>query len=319
MIDYRDQVQIQLREIGISLFGECNNRCDFCFNKQHYTDLYSSININQVLSNTIKAIDCISNQTKHINFTLIGGELFQSKFKQDYYNKLFQFINTIRNHCKELNIDYKIGITTNCLCVNDLVIDFLYKANINSLRCSFDFEGRFKSDKIIDNWFGNINKLSKFNPIVELTTMKSNLIKVFNNDPIWIKLYQRYPIEFNNFEDVGIEKYRVTEIDLIDFYKFLIDNYPNVANVLQLKDILSNTKTIRNCRHSIVVTKDYIKFDCCNRNKAIDNFIRNKQCFSCDYYNKCGLTCFREFQNGNMCYLKQSLKYYESWLQTNRF
>lgn len=318
MIDYRDNTQNQLREIGISLFGECNNRCDFCFNKRHYNEQYVNDNVNNVLLNAIKAIDSIKDQTTHINFTLIGGELFQDKFDQLYYNQILTFVETIRKTCNNANVSCKIGITTNCLFVNDDVINFLNKAKIDSLRCSFDFDGRFKSNKIVDVWFSNIDKLTKFNPIVELTTMKPNIIKVMNHDSIWQKLYSMFPVEFNNFEDVGIEKYRINETDLVEFYQFLIDNYSNVINVLQLKQILSNTKTIRNCQHSIVITKDKIRFDCCNRLKSINNFINNKQCFSCKYYDKCGLSCFREFQYNTECYLKHSLNYYESRIQTNR-
>ena len=291
------------REIMISLFGDCNNRCKFCFQKDRYTEKFSEENLQKILKSFKEILSKIKTQgLKSLKIQIIGGELFQDKFSEKQYQSYHEFTKALLKEAEGLEV--RLGITTNALWTNPKPFLDYYRAFHPSVVVSFDFKDRFNKKKIEDRFFENLKEILWVNPTVQLTTMRQNIEAIYQGK--LDKLYPQYELEFNYFEDIGDPQYTVSETELSEFFKYLIDHYPNVSNI---KSLWSRDKF---CKHGIIIVPDKIQWDCCNRDNTIGEFFENKGCMLCEYFFGCSLTCFREFKEGSICHIREAKHYVQN-------
>lgn len=316
IIDYSDRANPR-SQIMISLFGCCNMKCDFCFQrKQKYSTTKNEFKNFQKILNLINAVVDSEQWTNSVSVSIIGGELFQSNFSVEYYKNLIDFINNVRDIFTSKNVKCVVGVTTNAMTVNDMVLDTLQ--HVDKVCVSYDFVGRFKSYTQNNTWFGNVDIIknnTSHNPTVEIIAHKPNIDIIMSNHPQWVGLYQNNLIEFNFLENGKNTLWEVNEKILSDFFIFLHTHYPLVSNIQYLVGrYYHQFNNNRTCTHGIVITPHGCIADCCDRNKHFSETIASKRCLSCKHMLYCGHTCYREFYSNTDCYIKNFFNHYENWL-----
>ena len=150
------------KELMITLWNRCNNKCTFCYNQGFY---HFPIDINKHLDNCIALLK--SDKIKEFNcIRLIGGELFDNAIDSLNVRKQFnKILDTLQGLLETKQIQ-TVNIVTNLLYTDrkDLcyVLDF-FKDNI-TLSTSYDLVGRFKSKTEEEKWWNNIRFLQKEYP-----------------------------------------------------------------------------------------------------------------------------------------------------------
>lgn len=166
--------------IQYNLWSDCKNNCEFCFNKDR------TKNVNKI-ENIKKIIELINldEVKKYSKVSIIGGELFDSKFDEELKKYFYNLVDTIikKENFKELYI------MTNLLYNMDLELnDFLKYINnrIKIVICtSYDLKGRFHTENHLKLFNKNFSYLkNKYNMHIEIILtdifMKSFINGSFN-------------------------------------------------------------------------------------------------------------------------------------------
>lgn len=336
-------------EIEIALFGECCNKCDFCFQNKtkqlraSYESIIKSLN---TLKNTLYSRH---HGYKRIEIKLFGGELFF--FTGEKREEILRGYKDFILGLKEIqdNIDKKISVqyTTNLL-FNDLsmLIETAEFTRSNCLKCevgtSFDVVGRFQSEKDLDLWYNNVIKLEPdditsiyhkktINAFLksknERTELENKAIKIFDD------LYKRgFNFQFTPYlpNQEKFEDWLPNNQEIIDFYKFMINNYPKVKPISGLIQRNScrgcsgcslriiNSELKPHCRDGIYLSDPKLfktKYNNSNIDELIKNYINSRGCLLCKYYSVCPFECFNQFDFvavSSECWLKEIFNYLES-------
>jgi hypothetical protein len=307
---------IDYAEIVVVLFENCNLRCVMC-PQDHET--LNNISEESILSKVDPLINWINkNDSKYVKLHIMGGEIFQDfLLEKNYLNTYQKFMNEIVNKVEDKNKNIVFNFVTNLVFTkSDLVLNFLEKNNL-MISTSYDSAGRFNIDdlKIFKK---NIeifkNKISMISCI-----MTAQSIKSVKTDDYFSYLYDNFLIDWDSLWPSKYDKLNrllmPKESELFDFYKWLIDNYPNCLNVehfitekplMKMTCTRGNNMTIlqdntipRGCSGSAFVQDRKTSDE--NVQEVVLNFFKTYNCFECQYFKKCPFTCF----------VKQDYKYIE--------
>ena len=298
----------QTQEIVVSLFSECNLRCKFCFQK-NIERLKWNPNVTEARLRLTKQSICNVSRNR-IKIKLAGGELFQDQLiEKGSLNDYQHFIDEISEYIKTKNKSCYFTITTNMILKKHVkeVISFIKQNNIEII-CSYDFDGRFPSQKHVKLFCENVELFHKngidvtinfvvTKKAVDMLTYQQNheLVIVFN------ELYRKYPINYEYYTNMNIAEYDMSEKELgyalISLYKL----YPELINLKIVCN--SQTNISKSCSQTIWIDNT-ILYQCCDHKKAVDRFIKNKQCFTCMHFYRCQMSCPRIFSNNKDCHLK---------------
>lgn len=303
------------QEIVVIPFGECNNRCTFCDISKLHSSKYTKTSFSSTLTNFCTVIDRISVYASSVKLSFMGGELIQDKFDLDYYKELSTFIQQCIDICVSFNLSYSFSISSNLLANDILPLLALYNQFHCKIKTSFDFAHRFKSQKLVNKFLLNLDQVasyvSKDNLEVQVTTFKQNIEYILAQDPIWQHLVSKYSIRLSLYEDMHIQSLAVTEKELAKLYIFLYKQYKDtIDDVAQLVELYnSNAVCSTLCNKGITIYWNKIAWQCCDKSIAVPQTLNSKQCYSCKYFNKCSLTCFRLFHNNKDCYIKDFFEF----------
>lgn len=188
------------KELMITLWNHCNNRCSFCYNIGYY---HFPINLKTHLSNCLMLLK--SDSIKDYNYIrLIGGELFDGAIDNLNIRKEFEEILQQLEYLIDNNIIQKINIVTNLMYIDrkDLcqVLDrFKHKITLST---SYDEIGRFANETKKEMWWDNIKFLQYNYPKLEVDigiNITQPFIEKVNKK--WIDEFQKkigtYTINFN--------------------------------------------------------------------------------------------------------------------------
>lgn len=322
---------IDYTEIVILLFEHCNMSCVFC--PQDHDDLLGASR-EEILSKCPQIIEFINkNPKKQFSLHIMGGELFQDRFiESGFLNYYQEFIDNIR-----LNVSIEKEITflfvTNLVYNNiDKVIDFCKKNNLK-MNVSYDLAGRFNAEQF-EIYKKNIEKFKEYVNIISLVITKQSIDKLIKGDSYFDYLYQNFTCDWDkllpgkNFNPVLMPK----QSELFKFYKHLVDNYPKCNTVKYFINkgerykmsctrgssltILNDNTVPKGCSGTVLL-KDS-KTQELGGTKIIQFFMKEHDCFSCEYYSKCGFTCFiaNEYKHlikdMDECVFKEVFKYVDS-------
>lgn len=309
--------------ISIMITSDCNLKCDFCLERyfdDHQNEIdqlcadnfYKSYNnitrensveiINKACENTLEVIRKL-NGAQYYNLSILGGELFQDK----YSDAIFQAYDTLLTRCIEQiraqHGKYQWALMTNLITKHpERIIDLAIKHHC-TINASFDFEGRFKTQKTLDLWLKNIEivKQSGASYLVNTCMSKANINRILADDPLWVYLYNNHTIHLEQFQDVGNNEYSITSDLLTELYIHLYEKYPTVANVL------SDQQFFATC---ISVFPNTISWQCCDHFAMMKRFFESKQCLSCEYFNNCELQdCYLIYPDDKQCYIRNFKNY----------
>lgn len=228
------------KELMITLWNGCYNRCFFCYNRGYYhfpIDLKAHLKycLELLKSDTIKEYNCIR---------LIGGELFdgfihENKIENEFIEILQQVKYLIDN-----NIIEKVNVVTNLIYFDERDLDYVLNlfGNKITLSTSYDMFGRFLNISNEIMWWNNIKHLQQDYPNLQVDVginVTQPFIEKVNKK--WLDTFQKkldkYSIEFNelftgidnkNKEDCIFKEYFPKRKDFIRFLQNLKQwNYLN--------------------------------------------------------------------------------------------
>ena len=315
--------------ISIMVTSDCNLKCDFCL-ERYYDDhqdevakfcqdaFFKSYNcitrensveiIDKTCENVLEVIRKL-NGAEIYNLSILGGELFQDKYKPEIYEAYDRLLTRCIDQIKKQNGKYQWSLMTNLITkypqrITDLAIK--HKCTINA---SFDFEGRFKTQKVLNLWLKNIEfvKKSGASYLINTCMSKANIDHIINNDPLWVELYNNHVIHLEQFQDIGDDEYSVSSELLTKLYIHLYEHYPKVANVL------SDQQFFATC---ISVFPNTISWQCCDHFAMMKRFFEAKQCLSCEYFNNCELQdCYLVYPDDDQCYIRN----FKDYVKNNKY
>lgn len=285
--------------VDIKPFYECNLACQFCHEKYKRTIYKTKITkeyLTDFFDSCVAKIRVLNDRFQYdqINMSLMGGELFQDRFKDDIIECYDKFILKL----KLLHTRLSINIVTNLVYKNiDRLISLIIKhKDVIHLQSSFDFDGRYTKDYQPKLFLENCLKLKQYNidVLISIVLHSKNIEVLLGKNhkltPIFKTLYDnKFDIAtvmyYNN--DKYTPQYSVTSDLLLYTYKHLIDYYPNLIEIKTLLNkISSKRKTDHNCNliHSLAITSDRTRFkDWTNKQYSYSNI----NCVTCKYYNCC--------------------------------
>lgn len=312
------------QEIVVSLFGECNLRCVFCYDAERFDEKATVEAIHRRLALIEEAITHTTRPK--LDVKVFGGELFQDKFGReiwDAYDEFFTALETLAaKHGKELNVYVASNLQFTSK-VMWTVLDLLLTHHIK-VRGSFDFVGRFTKDYQIDRFFVNGAGLQSNGVPFELAFVatKPNIEAIMHptNDHAhqafeWFYRYSK--VQFDFYNDVGVEGYTVTEHELFEFFKFLHLHYPKISTVAErVRNFTDGFTTYRYCNRGIWID-NIVQSSCCDFKAKTEEFIQNKGCLTCDHFPYCTGSCVRVFAEESECWVREFFDWLKNEKQDN--
>lgn len=300
-------------EIELTLFENCNIECDFCHHDKKSTVGMSKDDMFSKLSLIENFLIERKNTVEYMQFNMVGGELFQDRWMDELCNNYYELAIELKNLCVKHSYEMQIVWVTNLLFAkNDIVknlIDTLNNHNIkNYLIASYDFDGRPLSNRYKQNI-----EILKDNIIsINAVGTKPSIEKFLKNDDEYFKyLYNTFNIYFDDYiPDKGHDNLIPSDKLIYDWYVFMAENYPNIAPVNELLinennqmhclslnklTIFPDNKT-SNCRWHRYDQNDFnTEFNIHDNAGMMQNFMDSNGCLSCEYFKRCGLSCFTQW------------------------
>ncbi len=297
------------KEISISLFGECNMRCEFCISNQRH-----NVKCPNNFDSTICAAQTeIENTDKNeISIVLYGGELFHDGIKDKTFDNYQNIITQLSSFASKVNKKISWTLSTNLVHKKrNRVLTFLNNVGINKLCSSFDFEQRFTNPKLLETFLDNIQWYDQqgIDLCFGFILMNANINSFCNNHkliPIFDWLYSRYPIYYDYYHPTNRSAEIVDERTIGQFLIWLDNHYPNIETLQNLRN--KEHKTC--CPATFII--DGVATRCCNFPLVTKQYAVKKQCFSCQYKNVCSHPCIRIMSNSSECFVKMYYEYLDA-------
>lgn len=301
-------------EVELSLFENCNIKCDFCFldtKSKENMSLEAMLSKLPVIEEFLKAREGAAYMLQ-VNF--LGGELFQDKLiKEGYLNHYASMAVSIAEMAMRYGFkECRMIWVSNLLFGNKEAvkehIDLLRGLGIdNHLIISYDFDGRPMSNRYRSNleWFGPeyIISLSLVGTIPSIHEFMKDRDEYFKNE-----LYGKYNAYFDSYiPEHDFDDLMPPDSLMYKWYKFMADTYPKLKPVSNLignqenamkclslnKITIFPDNTTSNCRWDRYVQDDFnTKMDIHDNAGMMQTYIDEEGCLTCEYFQKCGLRCF---------------------------
>lgn len=328
--DLIDTKVVRYGEIVVCLFEHCNLKCAFC-PQDHNSVLGASRK--EIMAKVDPIIDWINNNPRKQAYKihLMGGELFQDRWIEkgflDIYDDLILYIDS------NTDPDIHFNFITNLVFENRKpVLDFL---NHNDLRVSISYDpaGRFsKSD--LEIFTRNIIYFQDHIEMVSIVATKQNIDRIIAGDQLFEDLYTNYTCDFDHFlPSVATSRILMpSEKELFQFYKALVNKYPRCLNIDHFVNDKPANKMICTRGNSLTIMPDGAKPQGCSGSvflkdaqteelggpKIVENFLDKYNCFECEYFQRCPLSCFIKEdykhieQDMDECVFKATFRYADS-------
>lgn len=320
-------------EIVVNFFDYCNMSCVFCPQDHNNKD---GIGKDEILSKIPFILNYIHNNEKTTTFLLhlMGGELFQDDLIEsgilDYYS---EFIKQLEENKKDKILNYNFS-TNLIFSKTKEVLEFCKKHDLK-LSVSYDCDGRFNKSQL-EKFKQNIDIFSQHIKLISSVLTKPNIKKIIEGDSYLDYLYSQFDCYWDHLllSDKKLEYLLPAESDLLKFYIHLIDHYPNSINIQQFLrketkttkmsctrgnsfTILYDNSIPRGCSSSALMkgNLENSKTSDLGTTKIIDNFLLENECLSCEYYQRCNLSCFVHndykhlIKDVTSCVFKEVFKY----------
>lgn len=288
-----------VHNVDLRITTDCNLRCSFCYQRKH------EIMQDPPFDTLMEKLKLVLQQTPKntINVVVHGGEVLQDKYSSEYYQKLDAFFKNISSAGLESNKNIKLSLCSNIIHHHTSFYINLLKNNNVSLHVSYDCVGRFNHDKqkqlFVDNLQLYKDKLGYIG--VQLVLTKSNVNAIINcSDTFLNNVYQLVGNEWmlEHYHPTSSTDNEIVDEDLL--YQFFIHCYSTYPNMVSeyLKQNVSQ------CCSTLITPASIYK--CCTTPDRIKQFMQNKKCFACRYYNHCGVNmCVSTRYNFKGCALQR--------------
>lgn len=318
---------IDWAEVVVNLFEHCNMSCVFCPQNHNNREGQSKKEILEKVEDISRWIKQTNYKEYHLH--IMGGELFQDELIDSGYIQIYDdFISKIKEQTPGKNLIF--NFITNL--VNNRMTELVNFCDRNSLQMSvsYDMAGRFNNSQF-ELFKKNIEIFKPYVRHISLVITKQNIQKLISGDSYHDYLYKNFTMTWDHLLP-GHNSLKImmpTESELFQFYKLLVDRYPNTVNVESFLDSAPNNKmsctrgssftimydgTIpKGCSGSILMKNN--KTENLESSKIVENFLNEHDCFSCEFYQKCNFTCFIRSDYKDLvkdldeCVFKKTFKY----------
>lgn len=316
-------------EVIVLFFDYCNLQCVFC-PQDH--NLREGVSREEILSKVPLVADYINrnNKTKYFKVHIMGGEVFQDDLIKQGFLEIYQeFIDELR-FSVSLDKTLYFNFVTNLVFTRlDEVKQFL-DDNQLKVSISYDSAGRFNPDqkKI---FIANIVDMEEYIDMCSLVMTKQNIKAVMQGDPVFDSIYSKFTCDWDSFlPSTENAKYMMpSESELLNFYKFLVDVYPDCLNIEHfVSDKLEHKMTCTRGNTFTVLYDNTIPAGCSgaawlvdgvtedpSTGQILENFFEKYDCFNCEFFKRCPFTCFIKNDYSMIerdvdgCIFKETFKY----------
>jgi hypothetical protein len=325
-------------ELIVILFEYCNLNCQMC--SQDHDDKTGIDSVVDKFNSVKRSLDALKLKGKtSVSINLMGGELFADDHPDSLFDDYVTLINKIRNYGNIIGFPVDVQIASNFVWTKtERVRQFLNNANIK-VTASYDPAGRFNT-ATFDIFKNNVIEFKDY--IAQIGTVMTNpTIKRFMEDsvPFFDYLYNNFEIVFDHFTPEGEgfgndtrSKFTnillPTDIELRDFYKFMLDKWPECypfkdipVNIQQPMSCMSTitihpTSAIKSCSvydvKEPIAGQKMIFFGKLSEQK--NQWLKDYDCLSCIHMQRCSFGCFLNHHTKNIrtqetCWLQEVYDY----------
>lgn len=291
------------KEAHLILFEWCNLRCSFCHQDHDSKVGFDAVDMIRKAQTLIDSVDSES----EIVINITGGELFMD----DVPDWMFGYYLTIGRMLLENFPHAKLVWGTN-LIFKDVwrvarLIHMLRPYGKVVLATSYDPAGRFNEMQRV-RFFEVLEEVAPLVETVNVVITKQNIESFLagreGREVAW--LCEQFDVYFDHYIPSQMYEYIQPDEELISkLYLHLNKKYPNSYPI---KDWKANVINETTCRSTKIINKDGVVSTCWSeagkgaildeaeglraKDEAEIAFVEHYECFSCEYYTRCGLRCF---------------------------
>jgi len=328
----------QTGELIVILFEFCNLTCQMCSqNHDDTTGIDSIVDKFDAIKQSLDALKLKGKESSYIN--LMGGELLADAHPDWLFDDYIQLIYKIEEYSKFINFPVIIKISSNFVWTKTARVKRFLELSKIKLSASYDPAGRF-NNTTFDIFKHNVVEFKDY--ISQIGTVMTNpTIKKFmeGNVPFFDYLYDNFVVIFDHFTPEGEgfgndtrSKFTnillPTDIELRDFYKFMIDTWPDCY---PFKDIPSNLQQPMSCMSTVTIHPSSAIKSCevydvkepAAEQKMIFfgklaeqkmQWLDDYDCLSCIHMQRCSFGCFLNHHTKNIrtqetCWLQEVYDY----------
>ena len=315
-----------LGEIIVTLFEQCNMSCKFC--NQDHNSKVGMDTIRDKLEVVQRAIKNMSATRGMFSVHFMGGEVFSDLVPDSCFDDYRYLADELDKWSKENNYDVEICFTTNFVYERtDRLQKLLDDCPQIKLLTSYDPSGRFGYGQL-EKFQENVRMFKNYIKSANVIMTKPNIEKFLKRaTPFFDFLYDNYDIYFDYYTpEKNRERMTPNDVQLRDFMKFMLDNYPNC---LPFKDYPSKQKKRMTCQDTFTIMPSGDAGGCTILlSQDLDNYRPTKEemeqkwfedynCLECPHFQRCSMGCFlsnhlKSFRTQEPCWLAEVYDYVDA-------
>lgn len=316
-------------EIELHLFENCNLSCAFC-SQDHNAAGPNLQSLQQKLKLVKQFIDSKSKYPK-FQVNLMGGEILQDSISDDWINYYIKFINEINSYLVDKEVSF--SITTNLIFNNtDRIINLIKELQQNvtfNINVSYDPAARGWSKLQLEEVYKpNIELFEQYIDSISITLHRITIEKLLRKSDSYLNyLYSKFHLNFDWYvpDQKLMYHFIPTDDNCKDILRYLKIYYPESSpvqeyltqenNIIQCcseyRILISADNKFSNCQYLSYKQSDFnTKINPHSTTDLFKNFIKQQNCISCPYFNRCGLYCYvaADFKGRKVnenCFLKE--------------
>lgn len=298
-------------EIELHLFEFCNLNCSFC-GQDHNSKKGMNREDFDIKADTVIEFMRNNENNEHI-INLMGGELFNDEVPDFIFDNYRFFYDKINKWAISAKQTVRFNWVTNLIfSKSKRVLELLDSQENSFISTSYDFSGRGL----------DINRKLLFNHNLKLMGDRINVIGfvmtrpairklLSDKDSLFKELYDNYTLYFDYYvPEKSADKLLPSDDELLEAYLFIADNYPKVFPIndwlnkeknkltcysLNKLTMLPSNEIVK-CRYLEYDEGDFInEVDYGSNENIIESFIETNGCMSCEWYDRCTMRCFVQF------------------------
>ena len=318
-------------EVIVFLFEKCNLNCMFCTQ-----DHASTIGMNRIQEKFEDVTKSIETQyvfgKRDFSVHLMGGELLADDIPDSILDQYVDLIMNIQAWGKVKGYPIEPTIVTNFVFDNRERVDRLLEQLPDlTLFTSYDPSGRFNKDTL-ETFKQNVIYYKHKIKAASVVMTKPSMKKFMEGKAEFFGyLYSHFRINFDYYTEItdgvraknyvqadALAKLQPTDVDIRDFMKFMLDNYPDCGPWDQY---LTSTKKSMTCQDTAYISADGTRGRCVFtydsedkykevKGKLEEKWFQDYDCLSCKYYDRCSFGCFianhnTGFRTQEACWLSE--------------
>jgi len=324
LVDILQEKKGRFKEVHLILFEFCNMSCSFC-----HQDHSSKVGVDHhAMFDKVQTLIGVSDPNVPVVVNITGGELFMDDIADEYFDTYYEIGSRIIEHFTEVKLVFGTNLVYgDADRVRCLVERLREKCREVYLATSYDPAGRFTGTQR-EVFFRNLNQLHDLVDTVNVVLTKQNIHLFLDGKegPEFKDMCDNFSVYFDHYIPSQMYEYIQPDEDLIgQLYLNINERYPNSYPIRDWKENKFNETT---CRSTKIINKDGVVSTCwseAGKDAILDEaeglrakdaaevaFVEHYECFSCEFYSRCGLRCFLHDtvlgEKSKVCSIKEMFK-----------